>query len=72
MTYIDVKVRMNHDGEINRARYMPQNNVSLFTLNSNSLYLTLYITIIPKNKSKFAAIYMHLSISVLTNNLKFH
>jgi hypothetical protein len=28
LTKIDIKIRMAHDGEVNRARIMPQNNVS--------------------------------------------
>ncbi len=27
LSKIDVKIKINHDGEVNRARYMPQNKV---------------------------------------------
>lgn len=33
---IDVEIKMNHEGEVNRARYMPQNPVLLATKSPNS------------------------------------
>jgi len=33
---IDVEIKMNHDGEVNRARYMPQNPVLLATKSPSS------------------------------------
>ena len=33
---IDVEIRMNHDGEVNRARYMPQNPVLIGTKSPNA------------------------------------
>lgn len=29
LSKIDIKIKINHEGEVNRARYMPQNSVSL-------------------------------------------
>jgi histone-binding protein RBBP4 len=28
LSKIDIKIKINHEGEVNRARYMPQNTVS--------------------------------------------
>ncbi len=28
LSKIDIKIKIVHEGEVNRARYMPQNNVS--------------------------------------------
>lgn len=33
---IDVEIKMNHEGEVNRARYMPQNPVLLATKSPSS------------------------------------
>ena len=33
---IDVEIKMNHDGEVNRARYMPQNPVLIGTKSPSS------------------------------------
>ena len=32
LSKIDIKIKINHEGEVNRARYMPQNSVSLHFL----------------------------------------
>lgn len=33
MSKIDIKIRITHEGEVNRARYMPQNSVGVFFAN---------------------------------------
>lgn len=33
---IDVEIKMNHDGEVNRARYMPQNPLLIATKSPSS------------------------------------
>lgn len=33
---IEVEIRMNHEGEVNRARYMPQNPVIIATKSPSS------------------------------------
>jgi histone-binding protein RBBP4 len=38
LSKIDVKIKIIHEGEVNRARYMPQNNVSMVLKRSAATY----------------------------------
>lgn len=50
LSKVDIKIKINHEGEVNRARYMPQNSVSLnITLTPFVLVHFLVLCISPSN-----------------------
>jgi hypothetical protein len=42
LSKIDIKIKIAHDGEVNRARVMPQNKVRIFTYNAHTSLMSGY------------------------------
>ena len=62
LSKIDVKIKINHDGEVNRARVMPQNQVEILTLQSCYFAVLTVIFSLLWPQSRQALQYLYLTI----------